>query len=264
MTWLDANRCWVLAVAVVLPFGCSDDGVPGQSDSSASAADGPGTGDESDGVSATASGTSTTDDGSSVSMTTSPTGPEDDTGEDATSGGDTDNGGSPAACESDRDCVVVDDCCTCAAQHVDDDAPGCPIDCVVGKCHEQNIPDIRAVCRFGTCVFSKVACDPSQVVCLALPPECPDGFLPSVEGSCWTGHCVPASACDVVPSCDHCEAHETCVELQTQLGPSHVCEPVAPACDGAPTCTCMGEACPEPWDTCADGPSGLECSCPAC
>lgn len=244
----------------VLTGGCSDDGVPQSGDDGASApSDGSG-----DGAGHT-SGSAPTSGATTAGETSGASGPEDDTGDGGTTGGSegTDTGAPPMQCESDRDCVTIDDCCTCAAQHVDDEVPDCPELCVVGKCQEQGIPEIGAVCRFGTCVFEKVSCDPIQVACDGPPPECGEGWLPSVDRDCWGG-CVPAEACDVVPSCDDCPTHETCVEVQTQLGARYVCEPIAPECGEDPTCACMGEACTEPFDTCADGPDGLQCSCPAC
>jgi hypothetical protein len=269
MAWLIEHR-WCVTLGgsmLALVLGCSDDGVPAQAadtgDDDGATTSGPAsTGSPtSDGMTGPGEGTGASGPGEDGGAST---GPGDDTGVETTGSGEDTDGGSGMQCESDRDCMVVDDCCTCAAQHVDDEVPECEMVCVVGKCTELGIPEIGATCRFGTCVFDKLSCDQSQVVCLALPPECPDGHLPEVEGNCWAGGCVPAEACDVVPSCDDCPAHETCVELQTQGGPSYACEPVAPGCGGEPSCACMGEACPEPFDTCVDGRDGLQCSCPAC
>jgi hypothetical protein len=267
MVWLTKNQLRVvLGVSMLAVFACSDDGVPAQTHASGETGDDGATGSSPTGgapTSGTAGVTTGPEEGTSGPGEGTGDDSGDDTGE-ATTGEDTD-GESAMQCRSDRDCMVVDDCCTCAAQHVDDEVPPCDMVCIVGKCTEEGIPEIGATCRFGTCVFEKVSCDPSQVVCLSLPPACAhDGYLPSVENDCWTGDCVPAHACDIVPSCDDCLAHEACVEIQTQLGPSYACEPIAPVCDGAPTCACMSDACPEPYDTCTDGANGLECSCLAC
>jgi len=37
-------------------------------------------------------------------------------------------------------------------------------------------------------------CDPNHVACRALPPDCDDGLVASVEGACW-GSCVPEGQC---------------------------------------------------------------------
>lgn len=54
-----------------------------------------------------------------------------------------------------------------------------------------------------------VSCDARRVACLALPPTCPPGEVPSVEGACW-GPCVPLREC-------RCDSDGAC--------PIGVCEP---------------------------------------
>jgi hypothetical protein len=46
------------------------------------------------------------------------------------------------------------------------------------------------------------SCDPRKALCRALPPNCPTGQVPSVDGSCW-GDCVPIATCT-------CTAAEDC------------------------------------------------------
>jgi len=43
-------------------------------------------------------------------------------------------------------------------------------------------------------------CDPSHTTCRAIPPMCPSGQVPSVEGECW-GMCVPFVDCRPI-ECD--------------------------------------------------------------
>ncbi len=46
-------------------------------------------------------------------------------------------------------------------------------------------------------------CDQRPIACRALPPECPAGQLPEVEGTCWSGACVPLNQCG-------CTEHAAC------------------------------------------------------
>ena len=168
------------------------------------------------------------------------------------------------ACDSDDDCVLVDDCCTCQAMHVDDPTPECDIEaCFQSTCSAQNIPGIDVQCSFGSCEFVPFECNPVFVACDELPPDCPDGTLPSVVKGCW-GSCVPSEACDFVPDCGYCPGDETCVSMETQLGPFYFCVPVDPSCDGMPDCDCMGTVCEDPF-MCGDEDDGnLSCFCPVC
>jgi hypothetical protein len=70
-------------------------------------------------------------------------------------------------------------------------------------------------------------CDDSNVDCRSLPPECPDGQVPSVEpfgeaASCWTGDCVPLESCvcDSPGSSDGCPGDATCWAATNTCGPS--------------------------------------------
>lgn len=185
------------------------------------------------------------------------------------SGGEDTGGVLPGSvCESDADCVVVDDCCACTAAHVDERPAACAETCDTTQCGAAGIDRPAAECVFGHCQLAKVACNGTYLSCDALPPDCPDGTLPSVDedADCWTGACVPAEACDVVPGCSDCDAGEVCVQTATQIGAFYSCWPVDPACGGAPSCGCMGEVCTSPF-VCGDGglgPAELGCVCPVC
>ncbi len=41
---------------------------------------------------------------------------------------------------------------------------------------------------------SPVECDPRKILCKRVAPQCPEGQVPSVSGSCY-GACVPAEMC---------------------------------------------------------------------
>jgi hypothetical protein len=98
----------------------------------------------------------------------------------------------PGACEERSDCKLVDDCCTCEAMHVDADPPECDADCERTTCEDWGITEI--LCSH-TCLIRLVECDPTLVECADAPPECDDGFAPSIEARCWTRHCVPMDLC---------------------------------------------------------------------
>ncbi len=193
------------------------------------------------------------------------TGPGTTTGEATTEGATT--GGDDLPCETDEDCKLVEgDCCSCAATHVDNDPPVCDLECQQTVCEEYGISE--AVCEQGQCVPAEVNCDDSQILCDAIPPQCEDGFVPSVDeqGACWTGACVPAIYCNFVPSCQDCAGYDDyfCATDVTQLGFKPHCELLPPGCDGEPTCECAGDACVSPYDVCGEGDNGLMCNCPVC
>lgn len=262
MTWLDrilGTSVWLLAV------GCSDDGLaPPANDQGATGAttndNGAGTVGEND------PGTGGADSAQDSGATSDPTAdPGDSTGEDGSEGGSTGEA-PPAICIDDRECVLVNNCCECAAAHVDDMVE-CPLECDTPTCDVLGIPDIGVVCEEEGCRLEPRNCADGLIVCDAPPPRCPEGTLPEVtpEGDCWTGACIPQEACDGVPSCDRCERDEVCVELQTQLGSTFRCDPIPDACGGVPTCDCLPpETCADPFDTCTDGDGTIQCSCIAC
>jgi hypothetical protein len=249
----------LLALSICVVLGCSDDGLPAGGTDGADAGAGSVSASEGSG---SVSGSSAQPSGSSGDE--SPGTSSDTAGTE--SGDSTTAGTVPSmACESDEDCVLVDDCCTCAAVHVDDVQPECPMDCEVSSCTANNIPDITVECRFGSCEFVPLDCNPLLVVCDQAPPECPDGQLPSVVDGCW-GPCISTNACDVVGSCDDCRDDEACVQWATEVAPYFVCEPIDPSCEGAPDCTCMPGVCEDPFECAAPGGNGadLGCGCKVC
>ncbi len=258
---------WILGCLVAMHgLACSDDGAPSNDDaSSLTVADDDGSGS----ATMTASGSASVDDGTS-SVSDGDTAADDGTataddgessGPAGTSAGDT---GAPAmACTSDDDCVLFDDCCSCQALHVDDPPPpSCPVECKATACMGYGIGGVH--CEQGSCELDALSCNPLLVACDALPPDCDPGFLPSVGRSCWTGDCVPAEVCDVVPDCAACPEDETCIALVAKGPAGFICSPIAPECAGTPSCACLPQVCPEMFSACIDGADGVQCECPNC
>jgi hypothetical protein len=248
---LDYKLGWMLVGLLVV--GCSDDGA---GNSQNDAGTGAGSGTAADGADDPGDGTAADDEaeegsgggGSGGSGTTAPG--------DSTGGG----AGPDTSCEVDRDCQVINDCCSCSAVNVE----------VVPECGRQNCfaplcggITPAAVCELGTCAI-EWSCNSLLVTCDAAPPECPEGQLPSTNEGCYTGSCVPAEECDVVPDCSYCSADEACIATESQLGSVLECEPMPPECAGTPSCACLPNACDPALETCVDGRSGITCTCPAC
>ncbi len=97
------------------------------------------------------------------------------------------------------------------------------------------------------------------------------------DGSCWCdelcegfGDCCDdyVEACVEPPpasTCDDCGLGQVCVTHFTQLGPKFSCAPIADACEGTPTCGCMGDqVCTGVFDSCSEVDGGLGCTCPVC
>lgn len=170
-------------------------------------------------------------------------------------------GGGP--CEVDADCMLHDDCCSCYGLPVGPDDPSCELLCDQSMCASIGID--QAVCRFGVCATEKVQCS-GDVQCDAPTPDCPPGTLPGIQGTCWSGACVPVLACDAVPDCSTCPDGTMCVEF-VSLKPSVTCEPIPAACAGPPNCECagLGVACTNEYTICNDGDQGqVVCVCPTC
>ncbi len=95
------------------------------------------------------------------------------------------------------ECCPACDCAdetTCKAACVPDQVT-CPLPCANGyECRE--VCD-DAMC-YGTCVPTGGG-DPGScfgdIMCRALPPACPSGTTPGQTMGCWTGYCIPSSAC---------------------------------------------------------------------
>ncbi|MBC8067526.1 MAG: hypothetical protein IAG13_04260, partial [Deltaproteobacteria bacterium] len=182
-------------------------------------------------------GPATTTSGSTGPVDSS-TGDPDTTTTDASSSGET--GISPqGGCVTDKDCALHNDCCDCFGEAADDPGAICKKGCDTLTCDLLGID--TAVCRFGVCVTEKIDCDASEVLCDALPPDCPKGQVAGVSNGCWSGHCVPALSCDVVPECAACPAGTMCVDKQAQLPARPTCEPIPAECAGEIDCECAGQ-----------------------
>jgi hypothetical protein len=88
--------------------------------------------------------------------------------------------------------------------------PGCPDG---QRCELKQVMCIRAPCPpLPMCVgAAPVSCDPAKILCKRVAPECPQGQVPSVSGSCY-GPCVPVDSCTCTkesecPDHDHYTCH---------------------------------------------------------
>lgn len=249
--------------ALVPLLACADDG-----DATSSTSDGTTTGSSSStgsGESTTTTPTTaTTSDGSGSTGTT--TDGSSTTGTDASSSGADGSTSEPVtACEAASDCTVVEDCCSCLAILQGTEAPNCDLqECLQSACGALGVSNPVAQCELGSCELAPLPCNPLEVACDALPPVCPDGMLPSIDGACWSGLCVPAELCDVVSDCSDCPEDEACVQFVSHA-PVTRCTPIPPACEGVPSCGCMGaDVCEAPFDICNDIDGAISCGCPVC
>lgn len=202
-----------------------------------------------------------------VATTTSVTGETttSTTGETTTAGTTTDDTAGPISeCSKDADCKLQEDCCVCNGIPLDLNPVACDMECKQSKCSELGVD--QAVCRLGVCETERLSCDQVKVACDALPPACPEGQLPTTTPACWTGKCVPAEFCDVIPDCSFCPDGHLCVQ-NIAFGPSQpTCEPLPPGCGPDPDCACAGDlVCQDPFTLCVeqDGPV-LHCECINC
>ena len=167
---------------------------------------------------------------------------------------------------SDADCTLHNDCCDCFGISLGEPDPICKKLCDQPTCDALGID--QAVCRFGVCTTERVRCDPREVVCDAPTPDCPQGQVPGVteNGACWTGLCVPALSCDVVPECSDCPLGTMCVQLISQVDLLPTCEPIPHECNNFVHCDCVGPfACTGLFHLCAPGGGDkINCSCPDC
>ncbi|MDC0722385.1 hypothetical protein [Nannocystis bainbridge] len=176
---------------------------------------------------------------------------------DGTTGGP---GGGP--CEVDADCKLHDDCCSCYGIPNDQTDPICKALCDETQCQQIGIDEAK--CVLGQCTTEKVDCS-SEVACDSLPPECPPGTLPGIDGACWSGACVPAVSCDKVPDCKSCPDSLMCVQFQAFMN-EHTCLPLPTECGDKASCDCASEACEQPFGLCGEGngEADLICICPNC
>lgn len=232
-------------------------GAPTTSTSATATTSGPGTASGTTGP-----GTTTTDATSSTGNVSST-----DPGTTAGTTGSTGSGTTDApdlGCGDDNDCKLHSDCCTCAGVPVDEQIATCDEDCKQTRCDEYGVD--QAICRFGVCTTERLSCDQSKVACNAPAPACPEGQLPAVADLCWSGQCVPAALCDVVPDCSQCPPETVCVQ---DVGQGPVgwprCEPIPAVCGGVVSCDCVGPfVCPDEFPVCAPGNGLVECQCLNC
>ncbi len=207
----------------------------------------------------------TTDPATSDPVTTDPATSEPMTSEPMTSDPSTTTGGTnEPECEVDADCKLQSDCCVCDGVPKDEDPGMCDKQCIQPLCDEFGVE--KAVCRFGVCEAERLSCDQAAVECDAPTPDCPDGTLPETTPTCWTGSCVPAALCDVVPDCTYCAEGSMCVQKSGKGFFPIVCEPIPPSCGGVSSCNCVADlVCIEPFGLCfQDGDTQVTCSCPTC
>jgi hypothetical protein len=180
------------------------------------------------------------------------------------------SGGSTAQavyCQADTDCLVIENCCMCAAFPKGVPTPGCPIpECKASECEINALPDTNPHCPAGHCTLD-IECDALKVACNALPPECPSGKVAAVKDLCWTGHCVDPTACMSVTDCSVCTSNGAICVADEAWTKSFHCVPKDPACD-AVTCACYGsKVCIGGFNACGEGPAGsmtIGCGCPTC
>ena len=177
-----------------------------------------------------------------------------------TSAGGTSGGGTPQ-CESDRDCVLQSDCCSCGVGLANGrPAPACTLACIVDMCTSMGVE--RATCAAGRCVLD-VSCNENEALCDALPPQCDVGQAPIV-GSCY-GLCIDAQLCRAVTTCDVCTRDQVCVSHQSRGGSTFHCVPRPADCVNGATCECMGgSACTGIFNSCNDSNGAIACTCPSC
>jgi hypothetical protein len=174
-------------------------------------------------------------------------------------------------CTQDSDCTLINDCCSCEPIGPGEEPPPCDLpECFVTTCDPKGLGSAEVQCRFGRCTFVKVHCNPVDVLCKSLPPDCPGTEVPSVDldAACWTGQCVPAEACDVVPDCSYCEEDELICVTKLQKGLFTVCEPKPVDCGDVDDvdCGCAAQVCEmsPPHVVCQELAEDIACECPVC
>ncbi len=243
------KQWWVVVCAALLVAAC------GGSTSST-----PGTGGTG-GAAGSATGGSAGSAGSSGSG-----GSAGSTGGSAGSAGTGGATGASPECTQDSDCKLWTDCCTCIGLAPGETPPtSCPQTCLQSTCDAMGVKS--ASCVAGRCVAG-FDCDSAQVTCKMAVPKCPSGQVPRVQGSCYTGECVPADECSYVNGCSVCNANGlSCALYVTQIGNRAHCVTIPKQCGGNGTCSCLGSSvCVAPYKNCTDfsGVKGLSCDCPNC
>lgn len=260
---------WYWLAGVLLLVACGDSEGPDNGDSGAGAGGSAvtgGIGGSPDAGGAAGSGGDVGDGGIAGDGSAGSAGSSGDAGSSGTGGSGGSAGGVPAElneCESDDDCKLAGDCCSCASVPKGASVSSCRAACEVDRCTELGV---SAVCAQGRCIFD-ATCDDSEVTCERTPPECAPGTQAIVQGDCW-GDCVDVRECRAVKSCEACDDDQACVAVGPMF-PILQCWDVAPACDGTPTCECMGSDICAPFScgdasSSPDDPVDLGCYCVVC
>lgn len=126
--------------------------------------------------------------------------------------------GNGTHCNADTECLPAPGC----GQDSDGDGLSDPCEPV---CYGFCVPDPTP--NPGTCT--------SDNVCDIPPPNCPVDTLPGILNDCWTGYCIPTSACESVAECPSL-GESSCVSRSD-------CRAIYQGVD----CSCNGESC-----TCTD------------
>ena len=182
------------------------------------------------------------------------------------SGSGSADGGVKPECTTEKDCKIFTDCCACEGVPSGAMPPSCRLACKQNQCASLGLAAPQAACIAGRCVAG-FECDSSKVLCKSVPPTCPAGQVPLVQGSCWQGACVAANECASVKDCSACTGGLICAEFVQRGGPAVHCYDVPKECNGNYGCSCAGAGvCSGPGLTCGDlsGLMGIACSCSAC
>jgi hypothetical protein len=176
-------------------------------------------------------------------------------------GGGNAAGGSPSfpQCQTDADCEIANDCCSCRALVKGTGRATCPVDCDKNACEAGRIPPV-AQCTLGRCTLS-ASCNAAESTCDSLPPKCPPGQTVTIaKAGCW-GACVDTTQCPMVTNCQVCADDELCVTFPNIGGTTYRCIRPEASCEAGKLCECLAPCGPY---VCLEQASGLSCACPGC
>ncbi len=144
-------------------------------------------------------------------------------------------------CQEASDCTLVNNCCECNVLASGESAKECDpgIACDDSFCSANGFGEIQARCFAGKCSLG-MDCNQVHAACDVFPPQCTGGTIPSVVGSCW-GPCVEPKDCLDIGDCDGCNPETSACVINHVLQQSVQCVKTWEACDGLPTCECMGD-----------------------
>ena len=99
----------------------------------------------------------------------------------------------------------------------DDESPSCS--CNGETFYGSSTCPEQSVAYSGACRDEEISCDQRDIRCRVPAPTCPDGQVPSVEGSCW-GPCVAIDecACEGPDDCPDRDRY-TCHRFRSRCGP---------------------------------------------